>query len=70
MQRRLIILLSMTLMFGAIGFAQQSPYGGTPWPIPGKIEGEDYDVGGEGVAYHDIDAGNNGGAVPCRGCGY
>lgn len=28
--------------------------GGNPWPIPGKIEAEYYDNGGEGVAYHTI----------------
>ena len=40
----------------------QSPYGGTPAVIPGTVEAENYDLGGEGVAYHDTDAGNNGGA--------
>jgi hypothetical protein len=35
------------------------PY--TVHPIPGRIEGEDYDLGGEGVAYHDTTAGNEGG---------
>jgi hypothetical protein len=29
------------------------PLGGTPLAIPGKIELEAYDTGGEGVAYHD-----------------
>jgi hypothetical protein len=53
-----IFVLSIFLYFNS--FAQQ-PYGGTPWPIPGKIEAEDYDTGGEGVAYHDTDAANNGG---------
>ncbi|HEU4554762.1 MAG TPA: carbohydrate-binding protein [Chitinophaga sp.] len=38
----------------------QSPYLGLPSPIPGTIEFEDYDDGGEGLAYHDNDAGNNG----------
>ena len=38
----------------------QQPYGGSPWPVPGTIEAEDYDMGGEGVAYHDRNAGNNG----------
>lgn len=38
---------------------------GKPWKgkfqqIPGKIECELYDEGGEGVAYHDTDAENNG----------
>jgi hypothetical protein len=28
------------------------PFGGTPQPIPGKIQIESYDTGGEGVAYH------------------
>jgi hypothetical protein len=39
-----------------------APYGGVPRTIPGQIEFEDYDIGGEGVAYHDIDAQNWGGA--------
>lgn len=38
-----------------------TPYGGVPWPIPGVIEAEDFDSGGEGVAYHDNDSTNNGG---------
>ena len=39
----------------------QGPYYGTPFVLPTKIEVEDFDLGGEGVAYHDSDAGNNGG---------
>jgi len=39
----------------------QTPYGGTPWAIPGTIEAENFDNGGEGIAYHDADANNNGG---------
>ncbi|MEJ0091490.1 MAG: ThuA domain-containing protein [Limisphaerales bacterium] len=38
----------------------QTPYGGTPHPIPGTIQVEDFDSGGEGVAYHDTDTANNG----------
>jgi hypothetical protein len=30
------------------------PYSGTPISIPGIIEAENYDLGGEGVAYHDL----------------
>ncbi|MFZ9023684.1 MAG: carbohydrate-binding protein [Anaerohalosphaeraceae bacterium] len=37
------------------------PFYGTPMAIPGVIEAEDFDYGGEGVAYHDTDAGNIGG---------
>jgi len=40
----------------------QQPYSGSPIAIPGTIEAENYDVGGEGIAYHDTDSGNNGGA--------
>ncbi len=31
-------------------------------PVPGRIEAEDYDVGGENIAYHDTTPGNTGGA--------
>ena len=36
------------------------PYGGQPWPIPGIIEAENFDLGGEGVGYHDLDSVNKG----------
>lgn len=39
--------------------------GGNPWLIPSnatvRIQAENFDTGGEGAAYHDADAGNNGG---------
>jgi hypothetical protein len=38
-----------------------TPYGGTPAAVPGIVEAERFDDGGEGVAYHDVDAGNSGG---------
>jgi len=38
----------------------QAPYGGTRWTIPGTIEAENYDTGGEGVGYHDSTSGNAG----------
>jgi len=38
-----------------------SPYGGSPRDIPGTLEAEEFDEGGEGVAYHDTTAGNRGG---------
>jgi len=40
----------------------QTPYGGTAWPIAGTIQAENYDVGGEGISYHDLDATNTLGA--------
>jgi hypothetical protein len=39
---------------------QDSRYQGGPQKIPGKVECAYYDRGGEGVAYHDVDARNNG----------
>lgn len=38
----------------------QAPYTGTPISLPGTIEAENYDVGGEGVSYHDAEAENKG----------
>ena len=34
-------------------FMPQTPFNGTPFKIPGKIEAEEFDNGGEGNAYHD-----------------
>lgn len=39
----------------------QSPYGGIARAIPGLIQSEDYDLGGEGIAYSDNDTTNQGG---------
>jgi beta-glucanase (GH16 family) len=39
----------------------QAPYRLSPSPIPGTIEAEDFDLGGQGVAYNDVDPTNNGG---------
>jgi hypothetical protein len=43
------------------GCSGQAPFHGVPSAIPGTIQAEDFDIGGEGVAYQDADAGNNGG---------
>ncbi len=40
----------------------QGPYGGSPTLIPGTIQMENYDVGGNGYAYLDNAATNSGGA--------
>ena len=36
------------------------PYGGTKKLVTNLIEAEDYDIGGEGMAYHDTSVGNAG----------
>ncbi|MEM9983655.1 MAG: carbohydrate-binding protein, partial [Bacteroidota bacterium] len=40
----------------------QTPFLGSHWPIPGKIEAEHYDEGGADVAYADANEANQGGA--------
>jgi hypothetical protein len=39
----------------------QGPYTGAPAVIPGRIEAENYDTGGQGIAYLDQDVVNSGG---------
>lgn len=39
---------------------QDEVYKGGPQQIPGRVECAYYDLGGEGVAYHDTDPANNG----------
>lgn len=42
------------------GGGNSTPFGGVPRDLPARIEAENFDEGGEAVAYHDADAGNNG----------
>ncbi|MBP7570882.1 MAG: carbohydrate-binding protein [Acidobacteria bacterium] len=44
-----------------------TPYGGSARAVPGVVQAEDFDEGGEGVAYHDGSAGNSGGAYRATG---
>lgn len=59
-----LICTSILIAFAAQTNAQKN-YKGNAWngkiqQIPGKIQCEFYDTGGEGVAYHDTDSVNNG----------
>jgi Carbohydrate binding module (family 6) len=47
--------------WGGSSGPSQSPYTGTPFAAPGSFEAENFDLGGEGVAYHDAASGNAGG---------
>jgi hypothetical protein len=38
----------------------RSPFSGSAISIPGTIEAENYDIGGEGLTYHDTEAANQG----------
>lgn len=51
----------------SLTFISQTPYQGTPATIPGIIECEYYDEGGEGLAYHDDDSDNSGVFRPAEG---
>jgi len=59
-----VILLIFTVVWltsTKVHALSSTPYGGVPWSVPGVIEAEDFDMGGEGIAYHDNDELNNGG---------
>ena len=52
--------------FYVTDLGSSTPYGGSALNVPGIIQAENYDLGGEGVAYHDTTRGNQGGD-PYRG---
>ncbi|HEY1911253.1 MAG TPA: carbohydrate-binding protein [Vicinamibacterales bacterium] len=47
--------------------ALSAPYSGTPVTLPGTVQAANYDLGGEGVAYHDTTPGNSGGVFRTDG---
>lgn len=55
-QSKIIIVVPQ----GATGF-EQLPYQGNAWPVPGKIEAENFDTGAESIAYHDLESSNTDG---------
>jgi hypothetical protein len=57
----LALLASLPLLVSTATAGPQAPFTGSPFSIPGLIEAEDFDTGGEGVAYHDMVSGNAGG---------
>jgi len=69
---RVCVCFTATLMLSAIAFSQSflSQYKGLPYhdsryqdraqKIPGRVLCAYYDLGGEGVAYHDSDSKNHG----------
>lgn len=59
------ILFSLSICLINLNLFAQKHYKGKPWEgvsqeIPGKLECEKYDLGGEEIAYHDKDSLNNG----------
>src|SRR5258705_3083731 len=45
----------------AVAATASAPYSGVPGTVPGTLKAADFDLGGEGVAYHDNVLGNAGG---------
>lgn len=45
-----------------INILSPGPYNGYPFPIPGMIQAEEYDQGGQNDTYYDSSTGNEGGA--------
>jgi hypothetical protein len=43
------------------GSGDGTPYGGTAVSLPGTVQAENYNLGGQGVAYSDLDVANQGG---------
>src|SRR5665647_1076412 len=62
----LFAVFSTVLLIGLTGTINAADVGQTafngPHTLPGRIQAEDYDNGGAGVAYYDTTAGNAGGA--------
>ena len=50
-----------------VGEVPSTPFAGTALPVTGRIESEDFDDGGEGIAYHDTEAANLAGAFRSTG---
>jgi endonuclease/exonuclease/phosphatase family metal-dependent hydrolase len=57
-----VLMLLLSALAAAPASAQSWPMTGTPATIPGTIQAEDFDGGGQGVAYWDHTGGNEGGA--------
>ena len=52
---------SMEIDYVRVFKANSTPFGASPVALPGRVEAENYDRGGEGFAFHDTDPANNGG---------
>src|SRR5712692_4888784 len=55
------LLMGAGLPFAAQAQTTPMPFSGAPIAVPGSFEAENFDLGGEGVAYHDNTPGNQGG---------
>ncbi len=56
--------VSSTVSVTVLGI--QEPFRGVAHMIPGRIEAEEYDLGGEGLGYHEANTNGNQGGAPFR----
>jgi len=64
MKKLFLLAVPICLASAASAFASSytgTPYNGSPATVPGTIQAENFDNGGEGVAYHDDGPTNVGG---------
>src|SRR5262249_29834540 len=47
-----VVCAALMLFLAPFSFAAEGPFGGTPAAIPGTVQAENYDTGGQGVAYN------------------
>jgi beta-glucanase (GH16 family) len=47
-----VVCSALMLFTTPFSFAAEGPFGGTPAAIPGTVQAENYDTGGQGVAYN------------------
>ena len=51
---------TVQVIVNAASSGPNNAYGGVRWAIPGTVEAENFDIGGQNVAYYDNTPGNNG----------
>lgn len=54
------LILFLSVLANAQAPYNGKPFNGSPQIIPGRVQCEWYDLGGEGIAFHDSDSLNNG----------
>ncbi len=64
---RVVTSAPMHLSVSAPAASGSAPFTGTAVAIPGTIQAENFDNGGEGIAYHDTTSANEGGAFRATG---
>ena len=62
LRREFTCSVLVMVLAAAAPHAETTPHHGVPVALPGTIDAEDFDNGGEGIAYHDDSPGNSGGA--------